>query len=254
MIQKIISTNQKEGLDIMIYIKGFTLHKCLINLPENYTLEESCTLVVGLHGGGSNPNKLITLWDQIPNRGFIYSVPQAPYPLVEDTELMFDWALWPSGNAELIGKATQLSETYIANVVQDISDRYNIDEVYLMGFSQGAIFAYLVGIKQHHLFNGIISLSGPGLLAPMRNPFASSFGPDWLAKEYIQGAEDLRVFITHGKDDQAAKYDLGIRSRDILINHGYDVAFRDFEGGHIYPPKTIVREIADWIKGPNQKK
>ena len=237
----------------MIYIKGSTLHKCLINLPEDHMLEESYQLVVGLHGGGSSPDNLITLWDHIPKRGFIYSVPQAPYPLVEDTELMFDWAMWPSGNKKLISKTTELSEKYIVNVVQDISDRYNIDEVYLIGFSQGAIFTYLVGIKQHHLFSGIISLSGPGLLAPLLNPFAGSFDPDWLTEEFIQGAKTLRVFITHGKEDQAANYELGIRSRDILINHGYDVTFRDFVGGHRYPPKKILREIADWIKEPNQK-
>jgi predicted esterase len=216
-------------------------------------LKERYPLVVGLHGGGSNPNKLITLWDQIPNSGFIFAVPQAPYPLVEDTELMFDWALWPSRNEELISKATELSEQYVVNVVQDISDHYNIDEVYLMGFSQGAIFTYLVGIKHNYLFTGIISLSGPGLLTPLKNPFASSSGPDWLAEEFIQDADDLRVFIAHGKDDQAANYKLGIRSRDILLNSGYDVTFRDFEGGHMYPPKTILREITDWIRKPNQK-
>ncbi len=36
--------------------------------------------------------------------------------------------MWPSGNEELISKATELSEKYIVNVVQDISERYHIDE------------------------------------------------------------------------------------------------------------------------------
>lgn len=224
-----------------------------MNLPENHMSEESCQLVVGLHGGGHSSDNLITLWEHIPNRSFIYAVPQAPYPLVSDTELMFDWAMWPSGNEELISKATELSEKYIVNVVQELTKRYNIDGVYMMGWSQGAIFSYLVGIKQHHLFNGIICLSGPGLLAPLINPFVGSFDHDWLTEKYIQDTKNLRVFITHGKEDQAAKHEFGIRSRDILINHGYDVTFRDFEGGHNLPPKEILREIADWIKEPNQK-
>lgn len=241
----------RKVLKIMIYIKNFSLHKCLINLPENHVLEENYPLVVGLHGGGHNPDNLITLWDHISNRGFIYSVPQAPYPLVVNTELKFDWAMWPSGNEELINKATELSERYIVNVVQEMKKSYNINEVYLMGWSQGAIFSYLVGIKQYPLFNGIICLSGPGLLAPLKNPFASPFDPDWLADEVIQSAKNLRVFITHGKEDQEVKYELGIRSRDILINHGFDVTFRDFVGGHNHPPNLIMKEIADWIKEPN---
>ncbi len=237
----------------MVYLLGSTLHKCLISLPENFRQEKSYQLVVGLHGGGHNPDNLITLWDHLPIKNFIYAVPQAPNPMVVETELMFDWAMWPSGDEELISKATQLSQNYIVNVVQELTKRYNIDGVVLMGWSQGAIFSYLVGIKQHHLFNGIICLSGPGLLAPLINPFLGSSDPDWLTEDFIQGAKNLRAFIVHGKADQAAKYELGIRSRDVLNDHGHHVTFRSFEAGHAYPPKEILSEIADWIKNPNPK-
>lgn len=237
----------------MLYIQASTLHKCLINLPEDHNPEKSYPLVVGLHGGGHNPDNFITLWDKIPNRNFIYSVPQAPYPLVVEKELTFDWAMWPTGNEEFISKATDLSEKYIVNVVQELSERYKIDGVYLMGFSQGAIFSYLVGIKQHHLFKGIICLSGPALLAPLINPFADSSDPDWLSEDFILSAKNLRVFITHGEDDQSVNYDLGIKSRDVLTKKGNDVTFRDFEGGHSYPPESILQEITDWIIGPNHK-
>jgi len=236
----------------MPYIKGPALFKCLMRLPENYAPERSYSLVVGLPGGGCNPEDLISLWDHFPDRSFIYAVPQAPYPALDDGELGFDWAMWPSGDEELISKATEISEKYIVNVIQDTSERYNIDEVYLMGFSQGAIFTYLVGIKQHHLFKGIICLSGPGLLAPLMNPFAEPLAPDWLTEEFIQGAENLRVFITHGRDDQAVSYKIGIRSRDILVKHGYGVTFRDFDGGHSYPPAEILAQIVNWIKSPHQ--
>lgn len=237
----------------MLYIQGSALYKCLINLPEDPLVEESYPLIVGLHGGGHDPDNLITLWDNIPNRSFIFCVPQAPYPSNVDTEIKFDWAMWPSGNEELISQATELSEKYIVNVVQDMSQRYNIDEVYLLGWSQGAIFSYLVGIQEYHLFKGIICFSGPGLLAPLINPFADSFDPDWLTEEFILAAKNLRIFITHGKEDQAVNYELGIKSRDVLINHGYDVTFSDFEGGHSYPPERILRKIVGWIQEPNQR-
>ena len=236
----------------MIYIESLALFGCLLSLPEKRVLERSCPLVVGLHGGGNNPEQLITLWDAFPDRSFIYAVPQASYPVLDDGEFGFDWAMWPSGDEARIGKATELSERYIVNVVQNLTDRHEIDQVYLLGFSQGAVFSYLVGIKQHSLFRGLICFSGPGLLAPLVNPFAGSFSPAWLTEEYIQAAQELRVFIVHGRDDRGAKSELGIRSREILVKHGYDVTFRDFEGGHILPPENILEQVMNWIKIPHQ--
>jgi predicted esterase len=110
-----------------------------------------------------------------------------------------------------------------------------------------------VGLKHYQLFDGIICLSGPGLSAPLMNPFAKSFDPDWLKEEIILNAKKLRVFITHGKEDRAVNYELGIKSRDVLREHGYDVTFHDFEGGHSFPSENILKEIAGWIKEPNQR-
>ncbi|MCJ7624940.1 MAG: hypothetical protein MUO76_15675 [Anaerolineaceae bacterium] len=235
----------------MIYIKGSALFKCHVVLPENYSPENSYPLVVGLHGGGGNADDFITRWDDFPHRSFIYAVPQAPNSVMFDEDLVYDWAMWPTRDEELIAKATRMSEDYIVDVIQELSGQYKVDGVYLMGFSQGAIFTYLVGIKQHHLFQGLICLSGPGILAPLINPFTGSFDPDWLPEESIRDAKKMRLFITHGKEDQAAGYELGIRSRDILTNRGHDVTFRDFEGGHIMPPKEILKEIVDWIETSN---
>jgi predicted esterase len=236
----------------MIYIEGPALFGCLVRLPEKYAPERSYPLVVGLSGGGGNPEDLIALWDQFPDRNFIYAVPQAPYPMLNEGELGSDWAMWPTGDEEVIGRATELSEKYIVKVVQDLARRHDIEDVYLMGFSQGAILAYLTGIKHHHVFKGIICLSGPALLTPLVNPFAGPFKSTWLTEEFIPDARELRVFITHGKDDHAVPYEMGIRSRDILETHGYDVTFRDFAGGHSHPPGEILEQIVNWIKNPRQ--
>lgn len=67
-----------------------------MRFPENYAPERSCPLVEGLAGGGDNPENLITLWDNFPDRSLIYAVPQAPDPMLDDGELGFDWAMWPT--------------------------------------------------------------------------------------------------------------------------------------------------------------
>jgi predicted esterase len=95
-------------------------------------------------------------------------------------------------------------------------------------------------------------MSGPGLLTPLINPFTGFSNPDWLPEEFIQDAADLRIFIIHGKDDRLASYQMGVRSRDILLEHGYEVKFRDFDGGHSHPPWDILAHIILWIEGPHK--
>jgi len=236
----------------MIHIESSALFACHMRWPKQNTSETSCPLIVGLAGGGGNPEDFLTFWDQFPERSFVYAVPQAPYPLPDGGEPGFDWAKWPTGDEELINRATELSEQYIVQVVQDLTNRYYIGDVYLMGFSQGAIFTYLTGIKYHHLFKGLICMSGPGLLTPLINPFSGLANSSWLSEEFIQDAAELRVFLTHGKDDRAAPFEMGITSKDILIKHGYDVIFRDFDGGHSHPPGEILADIINWIKSSHE--
>jgi phospholipase/carboxylesterase len=119
-------------------------------------------------------------------------------------------------------------------VVQDLGERYNIDEVYLLGYSQGAFFAYNSGIKNHHLFKGLICFSG-------------WLDTDWIKEKSIKAAKDLRVFIAHGTKDRSVKYEEGIKAKDVLTSYGYDVTFRDFEGGHTVP-EEVFKQAVEWME------
>ena len=123
---------------------------------------------------------------------------------------------------------------------------YNINNVYLLGFSQGAIFTYIAGINEHDLYKGLIIFSGPGLLEPLVSPFTGESDNNWLEKDYIKSAKTLRIFIAHGTKDQLAKYDLGVKSNEILTNYGYDVTFHKFDGGHKVDRESLKRVI-EWI-------
>ena len=46
--------------------------------------------------------------------------------------------------------------------------------------------------------------------------------------------------------DQLAKYDLGVKSNEILTNYGYDVTFHKFDGGHKVDRESLKRVI-EWI-------
>jgi predicted esterase len=230
---------EEDELGELIYIENSALFKCRIQLPEDYNNDKSYPLVLGLHGGGSSPDKFITLWKDFREPKFIYAATQAPYPYLSGNEIVYEWALWPTKDMEIMEKAKETLDKYIAEIVSDLEKRYNIKDVYLMGHSQGAIFTYTAGINNHHLFKGLIILSGPGLFKPIYSPFMGLVYNYWKLEESIKAANDLRIFIAHSREDQVVKYELGLASKEVLTNYGYDVTFFDFEGGHIITPDVL---------------
>lgn len=241
-----INTDGKIGTD---YFQKSILLKYNVKFPKTYNSLQKQILVVGLHGFGGNSDAFINIWDNLDNINFIYACPQAPYALKLSEGIGYDWSMWMSKDIEQINLASELTVNYISELVISLKKRYNISAVYLMGFSQGAIFTYLTGIKNHHLFDGIICLSGPGISEPLMIPYIGESSPDWIEKKYIDAAKSLRVFIAHGSEDGAVKYNLAQKSNKILIDAGYDVTFNTFNGGHKIYSKTL-KEVLEWI---NQK-
>ena len=230
-----------------IYFESKALFKYLVKLPNNYNPKKSSPLIVGLYGGNQTAKKFIKIWDEIKEPQFIYAVPQAPYAWFMNGKFGFDWSLWPTGNDELIERAAIISENYIIDLIKELTNKYNVSNVYLFGFSQGAIFAYRVGIKNHQYVDGLICLSGPGLLEKIWSPFSDTLQVNWLPEKYIKAGNDLRVFISNGDTDKFTPIELGIKSRDILKKYGYDVIFQDFNGGHEVNYE-ILDNVIEWIK------
>lgn len=230
-----------------IYFESRALFKCNIRLPVDYNPQKKYLLVLGLHGGGSSFEKFISIWDSLNITDFIYAAPQAPYAWLLDKELGYDWALWPTGNSKLITRASDLIKKYISDLAKYLKEHYSISDVYLFGFSQGAIFTYIAGMKNHNLYKGLIIHSGPGLLEPLLSRFTDESEDNWLEEDYIKSAKKLRIFIAHGRDDKMAKFELGIKSQSVLLNFGYDVTFKDFPGGHSVNNK-MLENVLEWLK------
>jgi phospholipase/carboxylesterase len=102
------------------------------------------------------------------------------------------------------------------------------NRVAIGGFSDGASYALSLGLVNGDLFQRILAFS-PGFLV----------GGTRVGKP--------SVFISHGRADQILPLDQ--TSRLIvpgLTDRGYDVTFREFEGGHEVPP-AIAKEGLTWV-------
>ncbi|MEZ5286510.1 MAG: hypothetical protein R2712_17230 [Vicinamibacterales bacterium] len=100
----------------------------------------------------------------------------------------------------------------------------------LGGRSDGAGYALSMGTAYGDIFNHLIVLSG-GLMNPLRRK------------------GDAKVFIAHGTDDRQMPIELtGRKFSSALKNEGYDVTYREYEGGHGTPP-SVARESFVWLVG-----
>lgn len=134
---------------------------------------------------------------------------------------------------ELLDKSTTMTGEYVASVVEEMKKSYNIEKVYLMGFSQGCGFTYMVGMEHSNLFDGLICFGG------------------WLEEERlnadkIKAANHLKVFIAHGNKDNIVEFKNGQHAYEVLKNNGYDVTFYEFDGGHAVP-EDAVKAAAKWL-------
>jgi predicted esterase len=109
-----------------------------------------------------------------------------------------------------------------------------------MGFSQGSIITEISGINNHSLLEGIIILSGPELNHPDKPEII------WPSEKDVTAANNLRVFIGHGRNDEIIDISLAKKSSKQYEKHGYKVSLFEFEGGHQIN-KDEMKELEKWI-------
>lgn len=186
----------------------------LLYVPASYRLGYLAPLVVLLHGAGANSHDIMPYLRNLADvAGLILLAP---------TSREYTWDVIVGGygpDVETIDRALQ--ETF---------SHYAVDpgRIAVGGFSDGASYALSLGITNGDLFGHILAFS-PGFMAP-----AAQVGSP-------------RVFVSHGTHD--AVLPIERCSRRIvpeLKRAGYDVRYREFEGGHAVPP-GIGREAVDWF-------
>ncbi|MCD6118219.1 hypothetical protein J7K50_00065 [bacterium] len=236
-IAEIADVRQAE-LGEIVYIDSPILLQCRVLLPEGYDPDEKYPLLLGLHGYGDNLDRFILLMKKrnIDSTDFIYASLQAPYPFLSGIGLGYSWSIWDENEPMLWPKSSSKTENYIARAVTELEKRYSIDDVYLMGFSQGCGFTYQAGMRNPELFEGIICFGG-------------WLDTDWIGEDRISAASGLRVFIAHGNTDRMVEFESGENAWNYLLDRGYDVTFYEFDGAHTVPEEALKLAV-EWMMYP----
>lgn len=200
-------------------------------------------LLLLLHGYGSNEEDLFSFATELPEEYYIVSA-RAPF------DMYFDKLSINSGNYAWyainfdadenkfsdIGQAQQ-SRDLIATFIDELVSEYPIDSdnVTLIGFSQGSILSYAIGVSYPEKVQRVVAMSG-------------YFNDEIATKNYKENdLSKLRIFASHGSVDQVVPVDWARNSIPKIKGLGIDVVYKEYPVGHGVAPQNFF-DFKKWLE------
>ena len=205
-------------LDLLPLMLG-SARDSYLYVPATYQAERPAPLVLLLHGAGGHARQGLELLRSLADAAGLL--------LLAPASREHTWDL-------LVGRRYGPDLALIDRALEQTFSRYAVapERVAIGGFSDGASYALSLGITNGDLFTHVIAFS-PGFMAP-----AGQTGSP-------------RIFISHGTRDGVLPIDrCSRRIVPQLERAGYDVLYREFDGGHTISP-DIASEAVGWFTQEN---
>ena len=188
--------------------------------------------IILLHGVGSNENDLFSLADQLPDNLYVIA-PRGPFTLGAGR---FAWynVDFSTGKPIYDAKQEVSSRERIQQFVAQVKQLYQLDAVYLGGFSQGAIMSYSIGLTHPQTVQGVIALGGR-ILDEIK-PGVKTSG----------SLHKLPVFIAHGTQDNTLPIGYARAANHYLDELQMPVSYHEYPMGHeIYA--AVLQDLNAWL-------
>ena len=204
------------------------LHQAPIETSEN------SPILFLIHGYGSYEGDLFSFAQYLPKNYHIIAL-RAPIVLAEGSyawyTITFDKDMNKWSNDE---EGIQSRNLIILNIEHHLkrlnSSKKNVD---LLGFSQGAILSWSLGMSYPKSINRIMALSG------FYNPK--------LDQESSESKADLKCFSSHGIIDPVIPLAHTRRGIDSLREKGVSVAYKEYDAPHTISPDNF-RDLLQWLQ------
>ena len=217
----------KEDLSIKYLIK------------ESTTSNKNSPLLLLMHGFGSNEGDLHSFANYLPEKYTVVSI-RAPYTLPTGGyawyNINFDNDMNKFNDHNQAINSIQL----IVKFLDEVVNKYPIDfnDISLLGFSQGTILSYALGLNYPKRFKKIIGFSG---YIDEAMVFAKINNLDY---------SNLNLYISHGIQDPVIPVDWARKSIEVLkekvINHNY----KEFDSGHTISADNFY-DFKNWLESSN---
>jgi phospholipase/carboxylesterase len=191
-------------------------------------------LLLMLHGVGANERDLLPLAPELDPRLHILSL-RAPLTRGPNSYAWFTVAFLPTG-FKIAPEQLDASRKRVVEFIRAAVKRYDADleRVYLLGFSQGAIMSLTVALTEPELLAGVIALSGR--IPPEVEPWI-------VAPERTAG---LPVFLAHGREDSVIPYEWAERARPILERQRVALEYHAYDMEHQIGAQTLA-DLTAWL-------
>jgi len=191
-------------------------------------------LLLLLHGIGSNEHDLYGLAPFLDKRFLIISV-RAPNTVGPGSFVWFEVDFTPQGPV-INPKQEEDSRKTLITFIKEAVTAYGVDpkQVYLMGFSQGAIMSASVALTRPELVAGAVLMSGR-ILPEIRPLIASSEELSGLPFLVVHGTADMVLPITHGR-----------ASHKLLSSLPVDLTYHEYPMGHEVSQESLS-DVTTWL-------
>ena len=190
-------------------------------------------LLLLLHGYGSNEADLFSFAPELPDDFFIVSV-QAPRMIQYGGYAWYDINFMDAkkfNNTEQAKESVDLIRKFKDECIEKFD--LNRDEVWLGGFSQGAILSYALTLQNPENIKRVLCLSG----------YPS---PDIIGDNFQKSYEGLAFFVSHGVEDSVIPVEWA-RNGEILLNQlGIENVYKEYRTGHGLVPQNFY-DMLEWI-------
>ena len=188
--------------------------------------------IILLHGVGSNEQDLFSLANQLPN-DFLVISPRGQFTLGAGRYAWYN-VDFSTGKPVFNAQQELSSREVIKKFVEQVKQKYEVDEIYLGGFSQGAIMSYSIGLISPKEVQGIISLSGR-LLEEVRPLVTEN-----------NNLQQLKVFVAHGVQDNTLPIHYAREAKFYLENLGVQLSYHEYNMGHQING-AVLQDLNAWL-------
>jgi phospholipase/carboxylesterase len=202
--------------------------------------------VIWMHGLGADGNDFAPIVPELglgsaPSVRFIF--PHAPMQpvTINNGYVMRAWYDVTWGDLEgrtkrADEKGIRASQKAIEQLIEsEASNGIAAEKIVLAGFSQGGAVALQTALRHSGKLAGVMALS-------TYLPLAES-----LSAEATDANRGTPVFMAHGTQDPVVPYEMGARSRDALVEAGYEVEWHEYPMQHSVCLEE-VRHIGAWLQ------
>lgn len=200
-----------------------------VRVPQQEPPAAGYPAIVAIHGRGSNAGDLIELAPYF-GADWLTITPQAPLEL----GFGYHWyEVLQVGDPEPqgFGRSIELLREFIGK----LPAAYQVDpqRIFLMGFSQGSVMSFALGLTEPERYAGIVAMSG------------------YIARQTQRDAErerlaGLPILITHGTRDAMIPVSFGREAREWLGGTPAQLAYHEYPMGH-QVSEASLNDVVHWL-------